>query len=284
MKKILSLLLAVLLLGTLCLPAFAADRDVIKVLDKAQKKVNLYVQNFEIRCLTIPATISPVIFANITVEIDGEDVYLDSVLNPDRTEFGDDALLFAPGKEEYVEPIIFSLTKNFPLLVIEKRESAETKGTLILVSLPEMTKEMRAVCEKLLDAYAANASKQIGLLRSSTVPALKAAGGSADDEAALEEMCDDAMSRTNAQKDKYAEYIQARRELYLKEHPEDADESDTKIGSVVSQGNITIVCTVAAAVVFGFGGFLLGRKKKPVPSNSASAVPSNSASAEDDEE
>ena len=41
---------------------------------------------------------------------------------------------------------------------------------------------------------------------------------------------------------------------------------------------------IAAAVVFGFGGFLLGRKKKPVPSNSASAVPSNSASAEDDEE
>lgn len=272
MKKILSLLLAVLLLGTLCLPAFAADRDVIKVLDKAQKKVNLYVQNFEIRCLTIPATISPVIFANITVEIDGEDVYLDSVARLDETADGTDGtILIVPEKEEYVEPIIFALVGNFPFLVIEKRESAETKGTLILVSLPEMTKEMRAVCEKLLDAYAANASKQIGLLRSSTVPALKAAGGSADDEAALEEMCDDAMSRTNAQKDKYAEYIQARRELYLEEHPEDTDEGDTKIGSVVSQGNITIVCTVAAAVVFGLSGFLLGKRKKSVPSNSASA-------------
>ena len=269
MKKILSLLLAVLLLGTLCLPAYAADRDIIKVLDKAQKKVNLYVQNFEIRCLTIPATISPVIFANITVEIDGEDVYLDSVLDPDRTEFGDDALLFAPGKEEYVEPIIFALVGNFPFLVIEKRESAETKGTLILVSLPEMTKEMRAVCEKLLDAYAANASKQIGLLRSSTVPALKAAGGSADDEAALEEMCDDAMSRTNAQKDKYAEYIQARRELYLKEHPEDADESDTKIGTVLSAGYPEVIYAVGGLAVGVVATLLISRRKKVAASSTA---------------
>ena len=270
MKKILSLLLAVLLLGTLCLPAFAADRDVIKVLDKAQKKVNLYVQNFEIRCLTIPATISPVIFANITVEIDGEDVYLDSVARLDETADGTDGtILIVPEKEEYVEPIIFALVGNFPFLVIEKRESAETKGTLILVSLPEMTKEMRAVCEKLLDAYAADASKQIGLLRSSTVPALKAAGGSADDEAALEEMCDDAMSRTNAQKDKYAEYIQARRELYLEEHPEDADESDTKIGTVLSAGYPEVIYAVGGLAVGFVAAMLIFRKKKVAVSSTA---------------
>ena len=271
MKKILSLLLAVLLLGTLCLPAFAADRDVIKDLDKAQKKVNLYVQNFEIRCLTIPATISPVIFDNITVEIDGEDVYLDSVLDPDRTEFGDDALLFAPGKEEYVEPIIFSLTKNFPLLVVEKTSSGETDGTLITVSLPGMTSDIRDVCEKLLNSYAVEADTKITLLRSTTAGKLTKAGGSDDDKAALDAMFNDAASRVSAFKDEYAGYIEARRELYLKEHPEDADESDTKIGSVVSQGNITIVCTVAAAVVFGLSGFLLGKRKKSVPSNSASA-------------
>lgn len=38
--------------------------------------------------------------------------------------------------------------------------------------------------------------------------------------------------------------------------------------SILSEGNMTIVCTVAAAVVFGLGGFLLGRKKKPATSNS----------------
>ena len=41
-------------------------------------------------------------------------------------------------------------------------------------------------------------------------------------------------------------------------------------GSAISEGNMTIVCTVAAAVVFGLGGFLLGKKKKLVPSNSTS--------------
>ena len=32
--------------------------------------------------------------------------------------------------------------------------------------------------------------------------------------------------------------------------------------SVLSEGSLTIVCTVAAAAVFGVGGFFLGRKKK----------------------
>lgn len=34
------------------------------------------------------------------------------------------------------------------------------------------------------------------------------------------------------------------------------------IGSALSEGSLTIVCTVAAAVIFGLGGFLLGKKKK----------------------
>ena len=269
MKKILSLLLAVLLLGTLCLPAFAADRDVIKVLDKAQKKVNLYVQNFEIRCLTIPATISPVIFANITVEIDGEDVYLDSVLDPDRTEFGDDALLFAPGKEEYVEPIIFSLTKNFPLLVVEKTSSGETDGTLITVSLPGMTSDIRDVCEKLLNSYAVEADAKITLLRSTTAGKLTKAGGSDDDKAALDAMFNDAASRVSAFKDEYAGYIEARRELYLKEHPEDADESDTKIGTVLSAGYPEVIYAVGGLAVGVVATLLISRRKKVAASSTA---------------
>ena len=34
-------------------------------------------------------------------------------------------------------------------------------------------------------------------------------------------------------------------------------------GSTLSEGSMTVVCTVAAAVVFGLGGFILGKKKKP---------------------
>ena len=37
------------------------------------------------------------------------------------------------------------------------------------------------------------------------------------------------------------------------------------IGSILSEGSLVIVCTVAAAVVFGLGGFLLGMKKKKKP-------------------
>ena len=33
-------------------------------------------------------------------------------------------------------------------------------------------------------------------------------------------------------------------------------------GSILSEGSLTIICTVAAAVVFGLGGFFLGTKKK----------------------
>lgn len=36
----------------------------------------------------------------------------------------------------------------------------------------------------------------------------------------------------------------------------------TVTGSVLSEGSLTIICTVAAAVIFGLGGFLLGKKKK----------------------
>lgn len=36
----------------------------------------------------------------------------------------------------------------------------------------------------------------------------------------------------------------------------------TATGSVLSEGSLTIICTVAAAVIFGLGGFLLGKKKK----------------------
>ena len=39
-------------------------------------------------------------------------------------------------------------------------------------------------------------------------------------------------------------------------------------GSVLSGGNLTIIVGVAAAVVFGSGGFVLGRKKRSAPANS----------------
>ena len=39
-------------------------------------------------------------------------------------------------------------------------------------------------------------------------------------------------------------------------------------GSVLSEGSLTIIVGVAAAAVFGLGGFLLGRKKKnPAPAD-----------------
>ena len=37
--------------------------------------------------------------------------------------------------------------------------------------------------------------------------------------------------------------------------------TDSGAASTLSEGNMTIVCTVAAAVIFGLGGFILGRKK-----------------------
>ena len=45
----------------------------------------------------------------------------------------------------------------------------------------------------------------------------------------------------------------------------------TATGSVLSGGYPEIVWAVASAAIFGVGGFLLGRKKKPVPSDSTSA-------------
>ena len=41
------------------------------------------------------------------------------------------------------------------------------------------------------------------------------------------------------------------------------EKADESTGSTLSEGSLTIICTVAAAVVFGLGGFFLGRKKKP---------------------
>ena len=41
--------------------------------------------------------------------------------------------------------------------------------------------------------------------------------------------------------------------------PEDAAPAE---GSVLSGGSLTIICSVAAVVVFGLGGFLIGTKKK----------------------
>ncbi len=41
--------------------------------------------------------------------------------------------------------------------------------------------------------------------------------------------------------------------------------------STLSQGNMTIVVGVACAAVFGFGGFLLGKKKKPAAASGANS-------------
>ncbi|MCQ2385087.1 MAG: hypothetical protein MJ078_00180 [Clostridia bacterium] len=264
MKKIISLVLAVLMLGILCLPAYAASDYVDRILDETEDKMGSYVHRFEMNCLSLPVTISSVIFANIKVEIDGEDVYFDSALDLDKTTFDlEDTFLVFPKEEEYVEPIISALTKNLPFLLVEKK-SAETNGTLITVSLPGMTKELRNVCESLLSAYAENTDAYIHYLRSTTADKLIAAGGSDADKAAFDKICDDAVSKMNAIKDKCAECIHTRREMYLEEHPEDADEDDAKIGTVLSEGNLIVIVAVAAAVVFGLGGFFLGRKKKTV--------------------
>lgn len=39
----------------------------------------------------------------------------------------------------------------------------------------------------------------------------------------------------------------------------------SSFSSMLSQGSLTIICTVSAAVVFGLGGFILGTKKKKKP-------------------
>ena len=106
-----------------------------------------------------------------------------------------------------------------------------------------------------------------------------AAGGSDVDKATLDSMCDDAISRLNAVKDKYEGYIGARRDLYLAEHPEDADEGDTKTASVLSEGNLIVMVGVATFVVGFLTSMLIFRKKKPVSVNGATVEDSE----EDDE-
>ena len=44
--------------------------------------------------------------------------------------------------------------------------------------------------------------------------------------------------------------------------PYQPNSDPTPTGSILSGGSLTIICTVAAAVIFGLGGFVLGRKKK----------------------
>lgn len=41
--------------------------------------------------------------------------------------------------------------------------------------------------------------------------------------------------------------------------------ADDKKGSVLSEGSLAIIVGVSAAVVFGFGGFFIGRKTKRKP-------------------
>ena len=53
------------------------------------------------------------------------------------------------------------------------------------------------------------------------------------------------------------------------------DTEDYWLGSAISEGYLTIICTVAAAAVFGVGGFFLGRKKKK-------SVTANGVSTEDE--
>ena len=264
MKKLISLVLAVLMLGILCLPAYAVNNSVPEIIDEAGARIDSYVHRFEYNCLSIPATLSSVIFVGITVEINGEDVDFDSVLDLDKTEFSsEDTLLVFPKEEEYVEPIIFALDKNLPFLLVEKTKSAETNSTIITVSLPGMTKEMLNFCESQLDAYANNTDAYINIMRLTTEGKIISAGGSDADKATFDAICYDAVNRMNDIKEYYAGCIRARRDLYLEEHPEDADEDDTKIiSTVLSEGNLTVLCTVAAAVVFGLGGYLLGSKKK----------------------
>ena len=56
---------------------------------------------------------------------------------------------------------------------------------------------------------------------------------------------------------------------YIAYNPIETTEN-TATGSVLSNGSLTIVVGVAAAVIFGLGGFILGKKKKPAAANGAS--------------
>ena len=49
------------------------------------------------------------------------------------------------------------------------------------------------------------------------------------------------------------------------------EEESTLLGSTLSEGSLAIICTVAAAVVFGLGGFILGTKKKKKPALASGA-------------
>ena len=55
---------------------------------------------------------------------------------------------------------------------------------------------------------------------------------------------------------------------YIAYNPIETTEN-TATGSVLSNGSLTIVVGVAAAVIFGLGGFFLGKKKKPAAANGA---------------
>ena len=43
------------------------------------------------------------------------------------------------------------------------------------------------------------------------------------------------------------------------------EESNNFLGSTLSEGSLTVICSVAAAVIFGLGGFFIGTKKKKKP-------------------
>ena len=76
------------------------------------------------------------------------------------------------------------------------------------------------------------------------------------DEGAKAEQNSDGTYRVTAHRHVYAE----EGTCCGAEHMKNTVSGDT--ASTLSEGNMTVVCTIAAAVVFGLGGFILGKKKK----------------------
>lgn len=255
MKKTIGFVLVMFFLCTICLSAAAAYTDVENIFRKTETALKGYVSEYEIRCLHIPASINPAIFADLKVEIEGAEEYIDTVASLEIPESDATKLIIIPKEEEYVDPICDALLREVPLLDVKKEASAETGEIHIVVSLPEMNKDLYDTCEKLLNAYDESVDKKIDLLKAKTLPEIIGAGGTEADKDALNELYENARKEKKALTDKYDGYIKARYELFLEEHPEEAnlEESGNVTASSLSKGSLAVIVGVLCFAV----GFLV---------------------------
>ena len=277
MKKIIRFVICVFVLCTLCISVTvnaASNDQVAEDLKNCRSETEPRFQNYlNLIAVKIPVEKSDAFINSLWVDLgpDGIVAFLSAADIKPMEGHERDGFTVVPLSPEYIEKITVSLMKQYPDLNITQRPDENYPQDFLDVVLPEVNDTLFKLYQAYLNDFLNKEVLFISINYKKYVESIVRHGGKMDDLNELSAIFEEFQNNLERVRQEKSEQITELHKQYTAKHSDpnkNGDDGNLSSGFFLSEGKLTIIVSVATAVIFGVGGFFLGRKKKnPTPAD-----------------